>query len=102
MPVLGICYGMQLLVQKLGGKVANGEKHEYGKMVITVVDEGSEFFGPEVAGMNQTVWMSHGDEALKLPEGFKVVAQSLQGSVAAIENPSKKLYGLQFHPEVIL
>lgn len=100
MPVLGICYGMQLLVQKLGGKVASGDKHEYGKMVITVVEEGSEFFGPEVAGESQTVWMSHGDEALRLPEGFKVVARSLQGSVAAIENPSKKFYGLQFHPEV--
>ncbi|KAL0923457.1 hypothetical protein M5K25_007515 [Dendrobium thyrsiflorum] len=99
-PVLGICYGMQLLVQKLGGKVADGEKHEYGKMVITVVDEESEFFGPEASGESQTVWMSHGDEALRLPEGFKVVARSLQGSVAAIENPSKKLYGLQFHPEV--
>ncbi|XP_020572417.1 uncharacterized protein LOC110019178 isoform X2 [Phalaenopsis equestris] len=99
-PVLGICYGMQLLVQKLGGKVANGEKHEYGKMVITVVKEESEFFGPDVAGENQIVWMSHGDEALRLPEGFKIVARSLQGSVAAIENPSKKFYGLQFHPEV--
>ncbi|KAH0464704.1 hypothetical protein IEQ34_004807 [Dendrobium chrysotoxum] len=99
-PVLGICYGMQLLVQKLGGKVADGEKHEYGKMVITVVEEESEFFGPEASGESQTVWMSHGDEALRLPEGFKVVARSLQGSVAAIENPSKKFYGLQFHPEV--
>ncbi|KAI0520303.1 hypothetical protein KFK09_007775 [Dendrobium nobile] len=99
-PVLGICYGMQLLVQKLGGKVADGEKHEYGKMVITVVEEESEFFGSEASGEIQTVWMSHGDEALRLPEGFKVVARSLQGSVAAIENPSKKLYGLQFHPEV--
>ncbi|KAK8957817.1 hypothetical protein KSP39_PZI001030 [Platanthera zijinensis] len=99
-PVLGICYGMQLLVQKLGGEVGIGEQHEYGKMTITVVEKESRFFSPEASRGNQTVWMSHGDEVLGLPEGFKVVARSLQGSVAAIENYSKKFYGLQYHPEV--
>ncbi|PKA60089.1 Anthranilate synthase component II [Apostasia shenzhenica] len=98
-PVLGICYGMQLLVQKLGGEVSIGVKHEYGKMEIAVVDE-SGFFGPEASRGHQTVWMSHGDEAIRLPEGFKVVARSVQGSVAAIEHPSKRFYGLQYHPEV--
>ncbi|KAG0474854.1 hypothetical protein HPP92_014540 [Vanilla planifolia] len=99
-PVLGICYGMHLLVQKLGGEVAVGKKHEYGKMDIAVVERATGLYGTEAAGGHQTVWMSHGDEALRLPEGFEVIARSLQGSVAAIENPSKRFYGLQYHPEV--
>ncbi|KAM0945121.1 putative GMP synthase (glutamine-hydrolyzing) [Dioscorea sansibarensis] len=98
-PVLGICYGMQLLVQKLGGEVAIGEKQEYGKMEIDVVRE-SGLFSAEMVGKHQTVWMSHGDEAARLPVGFEVVARSVQGLVAAIENPAKRLYGLQYHPEV--
>ncbi|URD93535.1 GMP synthase C terminal domain [Musa troglodytarum] len=98
--VLGICYGMQLIVQKLGGVVAVGEKQEYGKMEIAVPEGEWGLYGPEAIGGHQTVWMSHGDEALKLPEGFTVVARSLQGSVAAIENRSRRFYGLQYHPEV--
>ncbi|XP_042407476.1 GMP synthase [glutamine-hydrolyzing]-like [Zingiber officinale] len=97
--VLGICYGMQLIVQKLGGVVDVGEKQEYGKMEIAVEGEWG-LYGAEAAGGHQVVWMSHGDEAVKLPEGFTVVARSLQGSVAAIENRSRRLYGLQYHPEV--
>ncbi|XP_074581106.1 uncharacterized protein LOC141837631 [Curcuma longa] len=97
--VLGICYGMQLIVQKLGGVVDVGEKQEYGKMEIAVEGE-CGLYGAEASGEHQIVWMSHGDEAVKLPEGFMVVARSLQGSVAAIENRSKRLYGLQYHPEV--
>ncbi|RRT50866.1 hypothetical protein B296_00041526 [Ensete ventricosum] len=100
--VLGICYGMQLLVQKLGGVVAVGEKQEYGKMEIAVPEGEWGLYGPEAIGGHQTVWMSHGDEAVKLPEGFTVVARSLQGSVAAIQNRSRRFYGLQYHPEVIL
>lgn len=101
-PVLGICYGMQLLVQKLGGVVAVGEKQEYGKMEIAVAADaaGSGLYGPDAAGAHQTVWMSHGDEVVRLPEGFNVVARSVQGSVAAIADPSRKFYGLQYHPEV--
>ncbi|KAG6502074.1 GMP synthase [glutamine-hydrolyzing]-like [Zingiber officinale] len=97
--VLGICYGMQLIVQKLGGVVDVGEKQEYGKMEIVVEGE-CGLYGAEAAGGHQVVWMSHGDEAVNLPEGFTVVARSLQGSVAAIENRSRRLYGLQCHPEV--
>lgn len=97
--VLGICYGMQLIVQKLGGEVRVGEEQEYGKMEITVEKEGG-MFRPEDVGEIQTVWMSHGDEAASLPDGFSVVARSRQGSVAAVENRAKKLYGLQYHPEV--
>jgi len=93
--LLGICYGMQLIVQKLGGVVGVGEKQEYGKMEIRVLG------GEVVAGaLEQVVWMSHGDEAVRLPEGFEVVARSVQGSVAAIENKKRRFYGLQYHPEV--
>lgn len=97
--VLGICYGMQLIVQKLGGEVTVGEKQEYGKMEITVEKKGGIFRANEV-GEHQIVWMSHGDEAVRLPDGFSVVARSGQGSVAAIENHSKRFFGLQYHPEV--
>ncbi|AEE34128.1 GMP synthase (glutamine-hydrolyzing), putative / glutamine amidotransferase [Arabidopsis thaliana] len=97
--VLGICYGLQLIVQKLGGVVVEGESKEYGKMEIEVKGK-SEIFGSESGGEKQMVWMSHGDEAVKLPEGFEVVAQSAQGAVAALESRKKKIYGLQYHPEV--
>lgn len=97
--VLGICYGMQLLVQKLGGVVNVGEDQEYGKMEI-VVEKEDGLFGMKEIGGSQTVWMSHGDEAVTLPDGFQVVAKSLQGTVAAIENREKRFYGLQYHPEV--
>ncbi|KAK4728759.1 hypothetical protein R3W88_021747 [Solanum pinnatisectum] len=97
--VLGICYGLQLLVQNLGGVVKVGEKHEYGRMEIEV-QKNNGLFGNKQIGDKQVVWMSHGDEAVKLPEGFEVVARSNQGAVAAIENREKKFYGLQYHPEV--
>lgn len=89
-------------MQKLGGLVKIGEKQEYGKMNIEVISENSGLFGDKVKGDKQDVWMSHGDEVSKLPDGFKVVAVSQQGAVAAIENPAKKFYGLQYHPEVIV
>ncbi|RWW01317.1 hypothetical protein BHE74_00045359 [Ensete ventricosum] len=75
-------------------------KQEYGKMEIAVPEGEWGLYGPEAIGGHQTVWMSHGDEAVKLPEGFTVVARSLQGSVAAIQNRSRRFYGLQYHPEV--
>ncbi|VFQ63705.1 unnamed protein product [Cuscuta campestris] len=98
--LLGICYGLQLIVQKLGGVVKFGEKHEYGRMEIEVVKGGSELFGNRSVGDSQVVWMSHGDEAVKLPDGFNVVARSHQGAVAAIEHRERRFYGLQYHPEV--
>lgn len=97
--VLGICYGMQLLVQKLGGEVAVGEKQEYGKMEIEVGNK-SSLYGRDEVGGHQTVWMSHGDEAVRLPDGFEVVARSTQGAMAAIEDSKRRFYGLQYHPEV--
>lgn len=76
-----------------------GEKQEYGRMEISVEKDGG-LFGYKKVGDTQSVWMSHGDEAVKLPEGFEVVARSKQGAVAAVEYPGKRLYGLQYHPEV--
>ncbi|CAI0476250.1 unnamed protein product [Linum tenue] len=97
--VLGICYGLQLIVQKLGGEVRVGTEQEYGKMEIEVVGN-SGIFGNKKVGDKQVAWMSHGDEAARLPEGFELVAKSQQGGVAALENREKRFYGLQYHPEV--
>ncbi|KAJ7952299.1 GMP synthase [Quillaja saponaria] len=97
--VLGICYGLQLIVQRLGGEVKIGEKQEYGRMEIEV-EKACGFFGSKKVGHKQVVWMSHGDEVAMLPDGFQVVARSQQGLVAAVENPLRKFYGLQYHPEV--
>lgn len=96
--VLGICYGLQLLVQKLGGAVKVGVAQEYGRMEISVERGGGLY---ESAGERQTVWMSHGDEVVHLPDGFHVTARSQQGAIASIESPERRLYGLQYHPEAI-
>ncbi|KAM7494267.1 hypothetical protein LguiB_028876 [Lonicera macranthoides] len=98
--VLGICYGLQLIVDRLGGEVRVGEKQEYGRMEIVVEKGGGGLFGAKRGGDKQVVWMSHGDEAVRLPEGFEVVARSMQGAVAAVENKKRRFYGLQYHPEV--
>jgi GMP synthase (glutamine-hydrolysing) len=97
-PVLGICYGLQLLAQFLGGKVEKGQKREYGKGALTVTDsKGALFTGlPD----QLQVWNSHGDKLTKLPRDFKVIATTENSSYAAIENRAKKFFGLQFHPEV--
>jgi GMP synthase (glutamine-hydrolysing) len=100
--VLGVCYGMQLLVQSLGGAVVPGERQEYGKMDVEVTAASSALYGEAETGKRQTVWMSHGDEVVSLPQGFQVVARSVQGAVAAIENREMRYYGLQYHPEVLL
>ncbi|KAH6787311.1 GMP synthase putative / glutamine amidotransferase [Perilla frutescens var. hirtella] len=97
--VLGICYGLQLIVQQMGGEVKVAGKHEYGRMEI-VVDKAEGLFGNKKVGDRQSVWMSHGDEAVRLPEGFEVVARSQQGAVAAVENRRRRFFGLQYHPEV--
>jgi GMP synthase (glutamine-hydrolysing) len=95
-PVLGICYGLQFLTHTLGGKVRAAEKREYGHAEVTITN-GSRLF----QGMPEkfSVWMSHGDEALELPKGFRLVGRSAS-AVAAIEDPARNYYAVQFHPEV--
>ena len=94
--VLGICYGAQLLAQQLGGEVAHTGQAEYGRTVMSVTD-GSVLFTD--LPLEQDVWMSHFDSIATVPPGFSVVATT-PGAVAAIEHRERRLYGVQFHPEV--
>ncbi len=97
-PVLGICYGHQVLAKTLGGTVSATGTSEFGAATLTVLDNGSALFStlPD----SQTVWMSHNDAVSKAPEGFTVTASTPDAPVAAMEAPDLGFYGVQFHPEV--
>jgi GMP synthase (glutamine-hydrolysing) len=97
-PVLGICYGAQLVAQQLGGHVARTGAGEYGRTVLDVV-AGSRLF--QELPTRQDVWMSHADSITTAPPGFAVVASTQAVPVAALEDPERAIYGLQFHPEVV-
>ncbi|MGM0519694.1 MAG: glutamine-hydrolyzing GMP synthase [Campylobacterota bacterium] len=97
LPILGICYGMQLISQHFGGSVIPADHHEYGKAQLNFVKE-SDIFADTTDG--QTVWMSHGDRVEKIPNGFKKIAISENSPYAAIANMDRLIYALQFHPEV--
>ncbi|NLT35576.1 MAG: glutamine-hydrolyzing GMP synthase [Gaiellales bacterium] len=96
-PILGICYGLQLLVEMSGGVVAKADLSEYGGTSFFTEGESELFHDLPV---EQTGWMSHGDSVLQVPAGFRVTARSQHLPVAAIENREKRFYGVQFHPEV--
>ena len=96
-PILGICYGMQLISKKFNGIIKKGEIREYGLNDINVISDSLLFKDLET---KQNVWMSHGDYVSKIPEGFKLVASSNSNLAAAIENSNKNIYAVQFHPEV--
>ena len=98
-PILGICYGVQLFAQFLGGRVEKGQKREYGKAALAVKDAGCALFRHLPKTLQ--VWNSHGDKLTKLPHGFKPVAGTDNSEYAAIENRPRKFFGLQFHPEVV-
>jgi GMP synthase (glutamine-hydrolysing) len=96
LPVLGICYGLQFMAHTLGGKVHAADKREYGHADVEILN-GSRLF--EGLPKQLSVWMSHGDEATELPQGFRLIGRSAN-AIAAIENPEKKMFAVQFHPEV--
>lgn len=97
-PILGICYGHQLVTYLLGGKVQTTSKMEYGDTKVTLCDK--DCLLTQNLESVQQVWMSHGDEVTELPEGFYKFAESEHCEFAGVYNPIKKIYGLQFHPEV--
>jgi GMP synthase (glutamine-hydrolysing) len=98
-PILGICYGVQLMAYLLGGKVARGQKREYGKGTLLVTDPFSVLFANLPDSLQ--VWNSHGDKLVTPPDGFQSVATSENSEFAAIEHHERKFFGLQFHPEVV-
>ena len=97
-PVLGVCYGMQLMVQQLGGSVERAKRGEYGKASLFIDDPTDLLTNVEDGS---TMWMSHGDSCTQLPEGFEVLAHTENTPCAAIAHHDKKLFGVQFHPEVV-
>ena len=97
-PILGVCYGMQLMVQQLGGEVQHAQLAEYGKVSLLINDSRNLLTHLEEG---TTMWMSHGDSVTKMPPGFELLAHTDNTPCAAIANHEKKLYGTQFHPEVV-
>lgn len=100
-PVLGICYGEQLICGQLGGKVEAGHHREFGRAEIEITGNCALFDGLFNLGQVEPVWMSHGDRVTALPEGFRPVAVSPGAPFAAIANDDRRIYGVQFHPEVV-
>jgi GMP synthase (glutamine-hydrolysing) len=100
-PVLGICYGLQLMAYQLGGEVDRAAKREYGQAELIVDDQSDLFAGFGSNGSSRTtVWMSHGDHLTKMPPGFEPIGHTHNAPICAIRNSQKKIYGVQFHPEV--
>ena len=97
-PMLGICYGLQVMAYMLQGEVDPAKRREYGRAELQVQDDTDLFHG---LGDNLVVWMSHGDHLTKLPAGFEIIARTDNSPIAAIRHKDKKIYGIQFHPEVV-
>ncbi len=100
-PVLGICYGQQVMVDQLGGSVESGTSREFGRAFVEQVSEDPIFAGLFEGGAREEVWMSHGDHVARLAPGFGVVAKSSGAPFAVIADPERRFYGTQFHPEVM-
>ena len=96
-PILGICYGLQLTAFQLGGLVATAAQREYGRAEL-LIDSAEDLFAGVSA--KTTVWMSHGDRLERLPEGFEIIAHSANSPICAVRNLQKRIWGVQFHPEV--
>ena len=97
-PVLGVCYGAQLIAQHFGGRVEQSREREFGRAALTIQDKSDLFDG--IAGSETIVWMSHGDKITVLPEGFRAIGASQNSPNAAFMNTDKRIYCVQFHPEV--
>ncbi|HEV3091613.1 MAG TPA: glutamine-hydrolyzing GMP synthase [Candidatus Cybelea sp.] len=98
-PILGICYGMQLLAREVGAELVQLDHAEYGPATLVVADRASALF--EGVPDESRVWMSHGDSVVRLPEGYGTLASTARCQIAAMGNPHKRIYGVQFHPEVV-
>ncbi|MDY6954884.1 MAG: glutamine-hydrolyzing GMP synthase, partial [Thermodesulfobacteriota bacterium] len=96
-PILGICYGMQYMVDALGGEVKKAQKREYGFAKLQIKESTGIFQG---VAEETKCWMSHGDTIARVPKGFRVIASTPSTRVAATTHPARDFYGLQFHPEV--
>lgn len=101
LPVLGICYGEQAMVAQLGGGVEGGHSREFGRAEIEITKESALFDGVWSPGETHVVWMSHGDRVTSLPPGFASIAKSHGAPFAAIADEARRLYAVQFHPEVV-
>ncbi|MCY4191908.1 MAG: glutamine-hydrolyzing GMP synthase [Rhodospirillaceae bacterium] len=101
LPVLGICYGEQTMVDRLGGRVESSDHREFGRATVHVARDCALFDGVWKPGETHQAWMSHGDRVISLPEGFSVLGTSEGAPFAAIADEARHFYGLQFHPEVI-
>jgi len=100
-PVLGICYGEQLMCHQLGGRVDPSDHQEFGRAELTVTGDCALFEGLFAPGTVEPVWMNHGDRVMALPPGFRVVGTSGNAPFAAIADDTRRFYGVQFHPEVV-
>ena len=98
-PILGICYGQQLICKLLGGRIEDASTREYGRAVIDIIKDSPLFNGFE--GKQSQVWMSHGDVVDEIPDNFGIIAKTSSAPFAAISDENRRIYGVQFHPEVI-
>ena len=100
-PVLGVCYGEQTICAQLGGKVEAGHHREFGRAFLEVEEESALFDGVWAKGTRHQVWMSHGDRVTALPPGFRVIGTSAGAPFAAVADEARRIYAVQFHPEVV-
>ncbi len=100
-PILGICYGQQLMCSLLGGEVESSDKREFGRAHITIAQDSPLFAGAWEKQEKHPVWMSHGDRVIALPEGFSAIAETDHAPFATIADETRHFYGVQFHPEVV-